>query len=185
MFALYRKGKKPGQWRFHREVNIAGSLAGSISDQAKMLKPASKEAMPWDLSGEGLRKAVMEKFGVEGSPVDFRVVIDATWGREDALLLEIVNVFGYSYNNWTPLMLQMTELAEVGKRPNGPRTPIESVHFDESESLQHMHEFLYLQCGHALGEGRRAWGRQGFTNAALLWPDALTHLLSRAGFVRA
>jgi len=92
MFALYRKGKKLGQWTFHCDVNIAGSLADAISDQAAKAKPARKEAMPWDLSGEGLRKKVMEKFGGEGSPRDFKLVIDATWGREDALLLEITDV---------------------------------------------------------------------------------------------
>lgn len=92
-------------------------------------------------------------------------------------------MYGYSYDEWTPLMFQLSTAAEIDKRPNGPKTPVEIIRCRECADCDFIHEFLYLQCGHVKGSGRRSWGMMGYTNAALLWPDALKHLLSKAGFV--
>jgi hypothetical protein len=40
----------------------------------------------------------------------------------------------------------------------------------------------HLQWGHQ--GGTKNWGRMGYTNAALLYPDALMHLLGQIGFTQ-
>ena len=107
--------------------------------------------------------------------------MDATYGRRDALLLEIHHLWAYSYRSWTPLLLRLSVLAE-GDRPKGPSTPLERFFVESGPPDEFVHEFLYLQCGHS--DGKPSWGRVGYTNAALLYPDALEYLLGRIGFSR-
>jgi len=182
MFALYCKAGKSSKWNFELSVSIAGVIAGLLQEKAAIAKPKNPAPMPWELTGVELREAVMKASRVEGRTDEYKLIIDATWGRADAQLLEIMRVVGYSYEEWTPLMLQVAESAVVKVRPKGPATPVETVDFDEPGPDSYIHEFLYLQCGYVPGKGRRTWGRMGYTNAALLWPDAFEYLLSRAGF---
>lgn len=180
MFALYRRGKDPTEWRFVQEVTLAGVLTEAIADNAESKKPQAESTMSWELDREALRKAVVQKFGIDGAVADFKVLIDATWGRDDALLLEIENVYGYSYERWTPVLLQLSVAAEIPKRQNGRKTPVKVIECRPRRRSDFVHEFLYLQCGH-LG-GRRTWGMMGYTNAVLLYSDAFKYLLSKVGF---
>jgi len=67
-----------------------------------------------------------------------------------------------------------------GERPKGRATPVEDFRLADEERF--IHKFLYLNCGHQ--GGTRNWGRMGYTNAALLYPDALTHLLGQIEFAK-
>lgn len=193
MFALYRNGSRPGTWVFSTEVSIAGILARAMEGRAEVVKPKNHEGMPWALTGTGFCAAVREIFKPDDDAAGrrYKLIIDATWGRGDALLLEVINVWGYAYCDWTPLMLQLRDIAEEN-RPNGPSTPIpqfscEEVVSGRRRTCDYVHEFLYLQCGYDkdIERRRRNWGRMGYTNAALLYPDAFRHLLAQVGFVPA
>lgn len=177
MFAIYRLKEK--NCDFLRSVTIAGVICESITNAAQSIKPKKKDTMPWELSGRDLCRAVMAKHSVEADATSCKVVVDATYGREDALLLEIIHIWGFSYGPWTPILLRMSTLFE-GDRPKGKATPVEHFRLDPEEGF--IHEFLYLQCGHQ--GGTKNWGRMGYTNAALLYPDALTHLLGQIGFTQ-
>jgi hypothetical protein len=163
------------------DVNIAGVLGNHIAQRADAERPAKNENMAWSLSGRELCRAVMKQQNIPKQDGLCKIVIDATWGRTDALLLEIDRVWGYSSKDWTPLLLRMRFLYKTRKRPGGRATPI--LHFRRLPKWQGLiHEFLYLKCGHT--GGRRSWGRMGYTNAVLLWPDALAYLLRQIGFER-
>jgi hypothetical protein len=177
MFAIYCQ--KNRNCDLLRSVTIAGVICENIISKAASIKPKKNETMPWELSGADLCRAVIAKNGIESEAASCKVVVDATYGRSDALLLEINYIWGFSYNLWTPILLRMTTLFE-GDRPKGKATPVERFRLDGDETS--IHEFLYLQCGHQ--GGKKNWGMMGYTNAALLYPDAFAHLLAKVGFVQ-
>lgn len=177
MFALYSlRGKS---YRFVSEVKIAGSLGNHIASEAGSKNPDG--AMPWSLSGRELCRAVIEKHNIAEPLGSCKVVIDATFSRADALLLEIDHLWGLSYPRWTPILLRMRTLTER-KRNGGKSTPVMQFRAAPRKP-EWVHEFLYLQCGYKEG-GKRNWGKMGYTNAVLLWPDALAHLLRQIGYGR-
>jgi len=175
MFAIYCQTGKTCD--LLRSVTIAGVICQSITSKAASIKPKKNDTMPWELSGADLCRAVIAKHSMEAEAASCKVVVDATYGRDDALLLEINHIWGFSCGPWTPILLRMTSLFE-GDRPKGKATPVE--HFRLALEEGFIHEFLYLQCGHQ--GGTKNWGRMGYTNAALLYPDALAHLLGKVGF---
>jgi len=179
MFAVYCQ--KNETCDLLRSVAIAGKICDSITNKALLIKPEKSDDMPWELSGTDLCRDVIAEHSIEADVTACRLVVDATYGRDDALLLEINHIWGFSSWNWTPILLQMTTLWEKeNARPKGKGTPVE--HFELKPEPGFIHEFLYLQYGHQ--GGRRSWGRMGYTNAALLYPDALTHLLGKIGFTQ-
>jgi hypothetical protein len=159
-------------------------LTDRLRSTAQSIKPDTEDAVPWEISGTDLRNLVVAEFHDSGqkSSASCKVIVDATYKRKDAVLLEIKHVWGYAYCWWTPLLLRMSEVASGENRPNGPSTPLEFFSLVTPSSNDFVHEFLYLQCGHT--EGKPSWGRVGYTNAVLLYSDALEYFLGKIGLVR-
>jgi len=179
MFAIYHQTGE--NCDLVKSVSIAGVLSAHIATVAETVVPKEEnDALAWKLSGHDLCCAIREKFSFEQDPASCKVVVDATYTRADALVLDINHVWGFSYHDWTPILLRMSVLFK-GDRPKGKATPVEHFRLDSQEE-EFVHEFLYLQCGY--GGGTRNWGRMGYTNAALLWPDAFAHLLGQIGFTQ-
>src|ERR1700738_3595407 len=102
MFAIYCQRNKDCD--LLRSVTIAGVICESITSKAGSIKPKKNVTMPWDVSGADLCRAVMAKHGVEADAASCKLVVDATYGRDDALLLEIEHIWGFSYGPWTPML---------------------------------------------------------------------------------
>ncbi|MGA2435740.1 MAG: hypothetical protein ABSG25_10690 [Bryobacteraceae bacterium] len=164
---------------------MAKPLTDHLTQQAQLRTPDQNGSMPWEMNGEDLCRIVLKQALIGEGAANYKVVIDATYGRRDAILFELCHVWGYSAPKWTPLLLRLCTLCDDGNRPNGPATPLErfelSTQFGSPNEF--VHEFLYLQWGYQ-GGTQRNWGRMGYTNAALLWPPALEHLLGKIGFNR-
>jgi hypothetical protein len=178
MFAVYRLKNK--RCEFVREASIAGVLCDHIAKTAQIVKPKRRDPMPWELSGLDLARAVVGKHCSDEDAESCKVVCDVTYTRDDALILEINHIWGFSDYRWTPILLRMSVLFE-DDRPQGRKTCVDAFPLD-SQKQGFIHEFLYLQRGHR--EGTCSWGRTGMVNAALLYPDALTHLLGQIGFTQ-
>jgi hypothetical protein len=188
MFMLYVDGEDGRECHFVKNVRLGGLLCDHLSQQALVNKPDTTDCMSWEMSRDDLRRAVLAKFlvGEKSQPVErYRVIVDATYGRSDALLLEICHVWGYSHPKWSPVLLRLCVLYDEN-RPDGPSTPLRRFELDPgcTAATEFVHEFLYLQWGHQRGT-QKNWGRVGYTNAALLWPKHLEHLLGKIGFTRA
>jgi hypothetical protein len=182
MFALYKlEGART--YRFVREVKVGGILANHLALEGELLPPGFEGRMEWEISGNDLRHQIMKPDEAREES-QFKLIIDATYGRADALLLEICHVWGFADPTWSPILLRLCHLYE-GNRLHGRRTPLETFETDAdcSDPSAFVHEFLYLQCGYR--GGVRAFGRVGFTNGALLWPEHLDNLLSRIGYTKA
>lgn len=188
MFALYQVVEGGRECQFLKSVSLAQSLVERLLEEAQTKQPYTESSMPWEISGDELRDRVLRKFVAvsEGRETgEYKLVIDATYTRNDALLFEICHVWGYSDPKWTPLAMRLCTLCEKD-RSHGPATPLErfELHADCNKSSDFVHEFLYLQWGHQ-GGMQKNWGRMGYTNAVLLWPPHLEHLLGKIGFKRA
>jgi hypothetical protein len=92
MFAIYCQSKR--NCDFLRSVTIAGVICESITSAAASIKPKKNATMPWELSGRDLCRGVIAKHDIEADLAACKVVVDATYGREDALLLEINHIWG-------------------------------------------------------------------------------------------
>src|SRR5579863_7791512 len=123
MFSLYEStadGKDcvlvPGN------VHIAGVLRDTLRDMAQSVKPKTTGEMPWEITGSELCEKVAAKYDLRKSAISYKLVVDATYSRKDAVLFEIRHVWAFSYPSWTPLLLRLSVLAGVENRPNGPST---------------------------------------------------------------
>lgn len=163
-------------------VRLARLLVERILEEARTKQPDPKSKMAWELSGPELRDRVVVDTNEQERPDGYKLVIDATYTRGDASLFEICHVWGYADPEWSPLALRLSQLCEVS-RPKGPATSVERFEPEGecARSLGLVHEFLYLQHGHQSGK-QKNWGRMGYTNAALLWPPHVEHLLGKIGF---
>jgi hypothetical protein len=170
MFALY-KLEEARRYRFVRSVTVGGILANHLALEGELRSPGPEGRMEWEISGNDLRHLVMEGFPTPDEAreeSEFKLIMDATYGRADALLLEICHVWGFADPTWSPILLRLCHLYE-GDRPHGPRTPLETFETDVdcSDASALVHKFLYLQWGHH-GGTQKNFGRIGFTNGALL-----------------
>lgn len=186
MFALYNVPESSREWQFVRAVALAGLLADRILEEAATKRPGLRESMPWEISGAELRQRVV-KASIrpnEQQRGQYKLVIDATYTRQDSQLFEIWHVWGYADPEWSPLAFRLSDIYRSNTRPRGSATPVER--FEPTDhcgiATHFVHEFLYLQHGHQ--GGKKAWGRMGYTNAALLWQPHLEHLLAKLGFTR-
>ncbi|MFW6164245.1 MAG: hypothetical protein ACODAJ_15865 [Planctomycetota bacterium] len=151
------------------EVSLAGRTNGLVYPFVKAYAPRAK-AFPWGATvGDLLREA--------GTDPGQRAVVAALRPTTEGnlSLYELTDVFGYSYQQWTPLCLRMEALVVDQTVPDperfkrrfrrrGGRRPV-------------VHQFLYLQGG--LAGGTWKWGPVGSVNGVLLWPDALSFFLER------
>ena len=183
MFAIYRAVAGSTEWRFVKAVSLARLLVDRILEEARVNSPEPDGRMPWGISGPELRNRVVDVNELDQGD-EYKLVIDATYKRRDASLFEICHVWGYADPDWSPLALRLSHLCEL-LRANGAATPIEQFEPEDQcdGSQTFVHEFLYLQHGHQRGT-QKNWGRMGYTNAALLWPPHLDHLLGKMGFSR-
>lgn len=114
--------------------------------------------------------------GLLGKEADNRaLIVDLKPGQEKAVsLYRVRNFWGFSYKNWTPLLVRMKALF-VDKPAEDPAEFKEK--FTDSEACHdQVHEFLYVRFGTV--EGIATWGRSGWVNATLLWSDALRHFIA-------
>jgi hypothetical protein len=181
MFMLYRAAKGSSEWRFVKSVSLAKLLVEQILAEARTKQQGAEGSMGWEISGRELCDRVVIDVGEREPTDEYRLVIDATYTREDAVLLEICHVWGYASPRWSPLVLRLSPVYD-SSRPRGRKTPVEQFEAEDEcgRAVDFVHEILYLQHGHQ--EGKKNWGRTGFTNAALLYPPDLEHLLNKIGF---
>ena len=98
------------------------------------------------------------------------LVIDIAPNRKHSVdLFEIQSISGYSYPEWTPLMVTFVELF-AGEEPDGDVQEFKRRFDDNRCNRRKVREFLYLTGGYS--EGTWNWGGNSRTTAALLWDDA-------------
>ena len=91
-------------------------------------------------------------------------------------LYEIVDVWGYSYSGWSPILLRLSGLF-IDEVP----TTIDRNRFviKDSDRVEPIYEFLYLAGSVVRGQLDGLWTAPpvSATNAALLFPESLSYFL--------
>ena len=162
-FYLYTLDSQRGEYRQVKEI----SLSGSVSPFRKVAAEARQE---WQATDE----RILSLLGVE-TPAEHRILIDLKPSdKSNVSLYRLRDVWGFSYEGWTPLTLRLESLL-VDEPQDSPST-FKQVFQGPLETRDFIYEFLYLNGG--TKSGKWTWGLVGRVNAALLWPDALRYFVN-------
>ena len=175
MYALYRKSRvrQGHRYRLKQPVKLFGCNEGLIPRLlSSQLRPSHREPYKWHVEvGAALARS--------GHPRSCLVIDLKPKQREkNVSLYEILDVWGYSSDGWTPLLLHLSGL-HVDSAPRG--IDRDDFQIKSSTLSGPIYEFIYLRG--SIGRGKLA-GRwtappASPTNAALLWPESLTYFVER------
>ena len=155
------------EYTYIRNVRIAGSR-GPLALIQKRKNPRARIPFPWHATGAEIVQQI------SGPEISNEVIIDLKPYQENVSLYRLLNVWGYSYEGWTPVALHLEAL--FVDRPESSPKRFKRRFLDRGARRDQIGEFLYLQGG--VREGKWNWGMVGRVNGALLWPDAFEYLAS-------
>ncbi len=174
MFALYKKDCRPGlsSYQFMEKCSLFGCNSGFLPWLlGKRIPVGQSEPFKWHLP---IGRALDETDEYAGSVL----IIDLKPNRRDTnlSLYELVDVWGCSYAEWTPILLHLSGLFVDADPSVASREAFEVADADRDEPI---YEFLYLNGGVLEGKLKGPWTAPPTspTNGALLWPDALGYFL--------
>jgi hypothetical protein len=171
------------------EYILDENLAARVMGREERLSPKERPG-EISLSGNGgpLCKALLDAgsatwhatddlilylLGVERR-AEHRILIDLKPNDKSRVsLYRLRDVWGHSYDDWTPLALRLECL--LGDDPRDNPETFKQRFTGPLETRDFIYEFLYVNGG-AKG-GKWTWGLVGRVNAALLWPDALRYFV--------
>src|SRR2546425_7432266 len=98
MYSRYKRIKEDnGQIRltWEKQISLAGCNKGIIAGELKeIIKPTDNPPIGWSIP-------IAQKCNTE----DYSVVIDIKPNADKVFLCELDKVFGFSYDDWSPIML--------------------------------------------------------------------------------
>jgi hypothetical protein len=174
MFLLYNVAKTPSGLQFTRlrETSLFGCKQGIIACHLrKLLTPEANEPYRWHFRMEEALRDLepdAQSFVVELKPSQ----------KNNASRCEVLQVWGYSENEWTPALLELRVLLADDDAAEYPR---DSFLLPSDRELQKAYTFIYLRGSVSRGNLSGRWLAPGpsATNSALLWPESLKWFLSK------
>lgn len=178
MYLLYEKTERNDDtvYVFKEEVHLYGCNIGFIpiqlQKQLTRLGQKTSEPYEWHLN-------VPNSLQEEGQE-NTTVMIDLKPKQPDNVsLYELMDVYGYSYTGWTPIMLCLRGIL-IDESP----TEYDKKSFPVPNSKIHkfIFSFMYLNGGlkDGLIEGKWTTPGLGAANGVLLWPETLEYFSEKA-----
>lgn len=167
-FMLYHITGESGreQYKFVRGIRLAGR-SGALPGFCRSLNAEKRIPFKWHATS----KKLIQLLG--GSPTDQAIVLDLKPQASGKVsLYRLLDVWGFSYANWTPLALRLRVLFANRKEANP--FVFKNSFLDPGTEHSLVGAFLYVRGG--VSEGAWNWGKAGGVNGALLWSDALEYL---------
>lgn len=162
-FLLYTLDSQRGEYRQVRKISLSGK-------ESPFRTVSAEAGQEWRATDEH----ILSLLAVE-RPAEHRILIDLKpSNKSNVSLYRLRDVWGYSYEGWTPLALRLEGLL-VDEPQNNPST-FKQVFRGPLETRDFIYEFLYLNGG--TKSGKWTWGLVGRVNGALLWPDALRYFVN-------
>jgi hypothetical protein len=147
-------------------VKLAGKH-GPIATYVQSQNRASTVPYPWHATAGDL----IQLLGAD--PQRQALVVDLKPGVVDNVsLYRLLDVWGFSDKNWTPLALRFISLF-VDREEANP-VAFKNSFVDDGSGHNWVGEFLYVRGG--VHSGSWNWGMVGRVNGALLWPEAFAFL---------
>jgi len=163
MYAWYKHTKENGQLclTFAEETSLAGCKNGVIANELKkIINQTDNAPFGWALP-------IADKWNKEG----YSLIIDIKPSSEEIFLCELDRVFGYCYNEWTPVMLRLKSLDIEGADKKN------FIYPDETQIIYTMY-YLYGSVNNGQLVGTWNPPRGGIT-ALLFWPEAMTFFIDQ------
>ena len=173
MYLICHKRTENELIRFTRESEIAlfGCNRGLFAREVRRTLPAGQDApYRWHIN---VPEAVASEDGEERA-----VVIDIKPNNEqDVTLCELLDVWGDTREEWTPLLLRMRGLVLEPQEAGFDKADFAAQKLDSFHDS--IFSILYVDGTVSEGELRGRWlpPRPSPTNAALLWPVTLQYFL--------
>jgi len=173
MFLLYKITKTPPTCRFDllRTTNLFGCNVGLVARYLRRIIPSdANQPYGWHFRvSDALRELepTADAFVIELKPNE-----DGNASR-----YEVLEVAGYSANNWTPAMMKLRALLVDENTAEYPR---EAFVLNRSNELDEVITFLHFRGSIKDGSPSDKWlpPGQSSTNSTLLFPDALSYFRS-------
>jgi len=176
---LYKvqKTDQGAQYTKRDNVALAGNRNGVIVKYLRAKMNGASEPVKWSMN-------IAEALRILGLDGDALVIDLKPYNREGVVsLFEILNIWGYSAFGWTPIMLQLQELA-VDEDP----AVISKENFvaPMDRGNRFVYTFLFLSGTIKQGQIEGTWNftRPSPANSVLLWPEAMDYLMEKAGYRR-
>lgn len=167
-FMLYDVASSQGgkQYTYARTVAIAGNT-GPLAAIHRARNLSRSTPFPWHAASQDIVAVI------PGSSPTQEIVIDLKPNvAKNVSLYRLLDVWGFSYSDWTPLALRLEVL--FGDLGHDDPSKFKQSFSDDGADRSLVGEFLYVQGG--TGGGTWNWGRVGSVNGALLWRDAFDYL---------
>jgi hypothetical protein len=171
MYASYNKQSvgKGNRFTRHEKIPLFGCNEGFIPWLlSKSMRKTQGEPFAWHLE----IASALRSLGADYSEAN-SIVIDIKPSNRHPCLCELTDVFGYSTDDWTPMMWRLRQLRWEEK--------VDPLDFTAPSDGQKIHSFI-----HAAGSVRKGkivgkWiaPKVSSTNSALLWPDALDYFVEQ------
>ena len=179
MYARYLREREPGRssYQFVEQCSLFGCNKGFIPWLlSRRISSSQGEPYKWHLPIQDCLN------GAEWNDTDYTgstLIIDLKpkQNKTNLSLYEVLDVWGYSHEGWSPILLHLSGLF-VDADPK----KIDRNKFDinDGERDEPIYEFMYLDGGVADGRlvGRWSAPPASPTNAALLWPESLAYFFT-------
>jgi len=167
-FMLYDVAALQGrkQYTLVRTIPLAGKT-GPLAAIQRSKNPSGATPFPWHATSTEIVAAIA------GTSPTQEIVIDLKPNVvKNVSLYRLLDIWGFSYRDWTPLAVRLESLFEDLGHNEPQQFKASFSDADANRSL--VGEFLYVQGGTAGGSW--IWGRVGSVNGALLWRDAFDYL---------
>jgi hypothetical protein len=170
MFGLYSRteNKSSTLYRFKKQINLFGCNVGFIPkmvSKCRLKKVTSAQTWYVDVH------ECLNSLGIGNTSL----LIDIKPNRTDELFIcELINIWGYSYKVWTPVLFQLKELCYDNVSRKEAKT---FLRLSKKTEPTIIYSFLHMHGGIWRGKLFGKWSPPGpsSTNSTLLWPDALNY----------
>jgi hypothetical protein len=163
-FIVYRATELPtGAMRYHELEHVSLAGGGLIQSTLRRLGLLGENDVGWTIGAADL----LATGGYESNA--HALVIDTAPRRTTVSLFEVRSLRGYSYADWTPIMVIFEQLF-VDAEALTTADEMKREFTDEACERCDVRSILYLKGGYAGGDWN--WGGNSRTTAALLWEDA-------------
>jgi len=175
-FYIYERTENNSQYIFNRRYcfdALPRKIIQPKLDQININPDIDK--YPWKLSSYDISQLLFQTDSDLQLDKKYVIVIDLKPNKDKVIsLFQIENIYGYSYNDWTPLCLELIILVDdINVQDVEKQKEILTV--EKTNFKKIVYEFLYIKKG--LRSGTLNWGMVGSVNAPLLWPDSLSYFI--------
>lgn len=172
MYAIYRKedSLKTVRYELLKTISLFGCNRGYIPRFVRQdLKADQQHPYQWYIS-------VKDALYKDNNPKS-AIIIDLKPKEQEANLYELLDIWGHSYKEWTPILFHLRELTID---TDGKERPLEYFNVTNTNTDVPVYSFMYLNGGIEDGGTIGKWTSPPLssTNGALLWPDALKYFLT-------